>query len=185
MQIIGEILEFKGKVVPEFMKIRKYFHRKKTEKDEMASTLKEVQTLLNDVNSHYSSDNISKRNDWMNWVNARAEIYDESINQLTTAFTEVAQTLRDNTKMTEEMFIQNSRDRIIDFATKVGDDRAVVSREEFNRIFKVYEKYEEFLAERGMKNGEVSINYQIIEEAYELRIKNHSFSEDMRGYNAR
>lgn len=90
MQIIGEILEFKGKVVPEFMKIRKYFHRKKTEKDEMASTLKEVQTLLNDVNSHYSSDNISKRNDWMNWVNARAEIYDESINQLTTAFTEVA-----------------------------------------------------------------------------------------------
>lgn len=87
--------------------------------------------------------------------------------------------------MTEEMFIQNSRDRIIDFATKVGDDRAVVSREEFNRIFKVYENYEGFLAERGMKNGEVSINYQIIEEAYELRIKNHSFSEDMRGYNVR
>ena len=25
MQVIGEILEFKGKVVPEFVKIRKYF----------------------------------------------------------------------------------------------------------------------------------------------------------------
>ena len=27
MQIIGELLEFKGKVVPEFFKIRKYFKR--------------------------------------------------------------------------------------------------------------------------------------------------------------
>ena len=31
-QIIGEILEFKGKVVPEIVKIRKYFKRKKQEK---------------------------------------------------------------------------------------------------------------------------------------------------------
>ena len=29
MNIIGESLEFKGKVVPEFVKIRKYFARKK------------------------------------------------------------------------------------------------------------------------------------------------------------
>ena len=28
MQIIGELLEFKGKVVPEFFKIRKYFKRR-------------------------------------------------------------------------------------------------------------------------------------------------------------
>ena len=27
MQIVGEILEFKGRVVPEIMKIRKYFAR--------------------------------------------------------------------------------------------------------------------------------------------------------------
>lgn len=33
MQIIGELLEFKGKVVvPEFMKIRKFFKRKKEER---------------------------------------------------------------------------------------------------------------------------------------------------------
>lgn len=33
MQVIGEILEFKNKVVvPEFMKIRKYFKRRKQEK---------------------------------------------------------------------------------------------------------------------------------------------------------
>ena len=34
MQIIGEFLEFKGKVVPEFLKIRKWFTRRKREKAE-------------------------------------------------------------------------------------------------------------------------------------------------------
>ena len=29
MQVVEEVLEFKGKVVPEFIKIRKYFSRKK------------------------------------------------------------------------------------------------------------------------------------------------------------
>ena len=32
MQLIGEIIEFKGKTVPEFMKWRKYFQRKREEK---------------------------------------------------------------------------------------------------------------------------------------------------------
>ena len=32
LQVIGEILELKGKIVPEFMKIRKFFARKKKEK---------------------------------------------------------------------------------------------------------------------------------------------------------
>ena len=32
MQLIGEIIELKGKTVPEFMKWRKYFRRKREEK---------------------------------------------------------------------------------------------------------------------------------------------------------
>ena len=32
MQLIGEIIELKGKTVPEFMKWRKYFQRKREEK---------------------------------------------------------------------------------------------------------------------------------------------------------
>lgn len=182
LQIIGEILEFKGKVVPEFVKVRKYFQRKKQEKIETAQTLKEVKTLLGDVNSHYSEDNIAKRNKWMDWVNSRAEVYDSSIDTLKDTLTEIAQALRDNTKMTEEMFVQNSRDRIIDFATKAGDEKSVVSREEFNRIFKVHYRYEKFLEERKLTNGEVDIAYRIIKESYENHMKNHTFVEDIRGY---
>ena len=182
MQTIGEFLEFKGKVVPEFFKIRKWFTRRKREKAEATQTLKDVQVLLNDVNGHYSADNIAKRDGWMKWVNDRAEVYDESIKQLREALTEVMQALKDNTKLTEEMFIQSSRDRIIDFATKTSNENVMVSREEFNRIFKVYAKYEKYLEEHKMTNGEVDINYQIIKESYEQRLRDHAFTEDIRGY---
>ena len=166
IQIIGEFLEFKGKVVPEFLKIRKWFARKKNEKTEAAQTLKNVQLLLNDVNSHYSADSIAKRDDWIQWVNNRAEIYDESIKQLKETLLEITQALKDNNKLTEEMFIQSSRDRIIDFATKVADEKSIVSREEFNRIFKVYNKYEKYLEEHELTNGEVDIAHRIIQESY-------------------
>lgn len=185
MQAIGEFLEFKGKVVPEFFKIRKWFTRRKREKAEATQTLKNVQVLLNDVNGHYSADNIAKRDGWMKWVNDRAEVYDESIKQLREALTEVMQALKDNTKLTEEMFIQSSRDRIIDFATKTSNENVMVSREEFNRIFKVYAKYEKYLEEHKMTNGEVDINYQIIKESYEQRLRDHAFTEDIRGYTSR
>lgn len=185
MQAIGEFLEFKGKVVPEFFKIRKWLTRKKREKAEAAQTLKDVQVLLNDVNGHYSADNIAKRNDWMKWVNDRAEVYDESIKQLKETLSEVTQALKDNTKLTEEMFIQSSRDRIIDFATKTSNESVMVSREEFNRIFKVYAKYEKYLEDHDMTNGEVDINYQIIKESYEQRLRDHAFTEDIRGYTSR
>lgn len=183
LQIIGEFLEFKGKVVPEFVKVRKYFARKKTEKLETARTLKDVKVLLSDVNAHYSEDNIAKRDKWMDWVNSRAQVYDSSIDKLGDTLSDVAQALKDNTKMTEEMFVQSSRDRIIDFANKASDEKAMVSREEFNRIFKVHKKYEDFLEERGLTNGEVDIAYRIIKDSYEGHMRNHSFVEDIRGYN--
>ena len=182
LQVIGELLEFKGKIVPEFMKIRKYFARIKKEKEEMAKTLKEVKQLLNDVNNHYSVDNIQKRDGWIKWVNDKAVVYDSSIIEMSQKLGDAILALKDNTKMTEEMFAQSSRDIIIDFATKVSDANTMVSREQFNRIFKVHDKYEKFLDERNLTNGEIDINFQIIKDSYEEHIKNHTFTEDVRGY---
>lgn len=182
LNVIGELLEFKGKIVPEFMKIRKYFTRKKNERKETAQTLKEVRQLLSEVNSHYSADNITKRDAWMQWVNNRANVYDDSIVEINSKLSDVTEALKDNSKLTEEMFVQSSRDRIIDFATKVTDDNIIVSREEFNRIFKVYDKYERFLEERGLTNGEIDIAIHMIRESYEHHMKEHTFLEDVRGF---
>lgn len=194
-QVIGELLELKGKVVPEVLKVRKYFARRRKEKENMRKmaelypslqkvpeALDSVQKLLSNVDAHYSNDNIAKRNSWMQWVNDRATVYDDSIVEISKNLTDVTQALKDNTKMTEEMFVQSSRDRIIDFATKAGSENAVVSREEFNRIFKVYDKYERFLADRNLTNGEIDIAYRIIKSSYENHLKNHTFVEDIRGY---
>lgn len=182
MQVIGEFLEFKGKVVPECLKIRKYFARRKKEKAEAAQTLKEVKQLLNEVNGHYSADNIAMRNEWMQGVDERLKAYNDSIVEISKNLSDVTKALKDNTKLTEEMFIQSSRDRIIDFATKTSNENVMVSREEFNRIFKVYAKYEKFLEEHEMTNGEIDIAYQIIKESYEQHLLNHTFIEDIRGY---
>lgn len=178
MNVIGEILEFKGKVVPEFMNIRKYFSRKRHEKKETAQTLKEVKQLLGDVNAHYSADNITKRDSWMQWVNNRADVYDTSIVEIKNQLTSVTEVL-------EELFVQNSRDRIIDFATKVTDGKNLVSREEFNRIFKVHAKYEAFLEDRKMTNGEVDVAILVIQESYAQHMKEHTFLEDVRGYSSK
>lgn len=182
MHIIVKILEFKGKIVPEFVKVFAFHSKKKQEKQEILQALKEVKQLLNDVNQHYSEDNITKRNKWMQGVDNRAVTCGNQMAEMKDALLQVTQALNTNTKMTEEMFVQNSRDRIIDFATKVGDEQMVVSREEFNRIFKVYDKYETFLKEHKMTNGEVDVAYKIINDAYAYRLTHHLFIENLRGY---
>lgn len=178
LNIIGEIAEKSGKIVPEFMKVRKFFKRKKEEKTRQKQLLVNVETLLNDVNQHYSEDNIAKRNEWMEWVNNRTRIYDQSIAELTA----MKQSIADNNRLTLDLYININRNRIIDFASKVANDTVVISREEFNRIFKIYKEYEEVLEKHKMTNGEVDIAYRVIVEAYEERLRDHTFLEDVRGY---
>ena len=127
MHIVVKILEFKGKIVPEFVKAIAFCSKKKKEKQEMFQTLQEVKQLLSDVNQHYSEDNITKRNKWMQGVDNRAITCGSQMTEMKDALLQVTQALNTNTRMTEEMFVQNSRDRIIDFATKVGDEKIVVS----------------------------------------------------------
>ena len=177
-QVIGEFLELVGYVVPEFAKIRKYFTRKNNEKKEYCETLRKVQTLLNDVHEHYSADNITKRDEWMTWVNDRATVYDKSVDEL--------KALKDNLQVSNELildlYINVNRNRIIDFASKIANEEAIVSREEFNRIFKIYHEYEETLKKYNKTNGEVDIAIRIIKESYGSHMRNHSFIEDIRGY---
>ena len=49
LQIIGELLEFKGKIVPEYLKVRKYFKRKRKEREalsKMTNLLEEYIDML-------------------------------------------------------------------------------------------------------------------------------------------
>lgn len=182
LQVIGMFIDASNKVVNFFMPIGKRIRSSWKKKQEQEQILAEVKQLLTDVNGHYSADNIAKRDSWMTWVNDRAIVYDNTIVEYKEALDGIRDALNNNTKMTEQMFVENSRDRIIDFASKITDPlhECHVSREEFHRIFKVYEKYETFLDEHNMTNGEVEINYQIIRDEYAKRQHSHKFTEDIR-----
>lgn len=194
LQLIGEFIEVTGKVSPAVLNIRKWIMRRarkrRAEQEEMAKTLKDVnellaesKALLTEVNKHYSEDNITQRDTWIQWVNTKADVYDQKVEELIElkeSLDLIANALADNTKTTDEMFKESCRDRIINFASKVTNPLALVSHEEFRRIFKVYDAYEAFLAAHNEPNGEVETNYALIREAYADRVRTHNFIEDMR-----
>lgn len=178
LQIVGEILTFKGKAVPEIINIRRYLARKRVEREtirRIPEMMNEVKSLLDDVKKHYSDDNIALRNDWMNKVNTKLE-HDDKLMK------DINQRLERNGNDIINILIDNKRNDIINFASHVIDENYMVTREQFNRIFRIYEEYENIIAEHGLTNGEVDIALRIIKESYERHMKNHSFIEDVRGY---
>lgn len=178
MQLVGEILEFKGKVVPEFVKVRKIFTRRKKEREmmqKMEKTLDRVQATMDELNQHYSTDNIQMRDEWIKRVNSKLDQYDASM-------AELDRKLDKNNSDTLSILVDNKRNAIISFASMVIDETKPVMKEQFNRIFKLYEEYEAIISANGMTNGEVDIAIRIIREAYESHLRNHSFIEDIRGY---
>lgn len=178
-QIVGEFLELQGKVVPEIMKIRKYFARKKKEREIMASIpkmMEDTQKLVSSFEEHYSKDNIAMRDAWIAEVNHKLDRSDKIT-------AELIEKIDKNNSDTLSILIDSKRNTIIDFASKVIDDDYRASREQFNRVFKLYDEYEQIIEENGLTNGEIVISYDVIKEAYEHRLKTHTFVEDVRGYN--
>lgn len=187
MQGIGEFLEFKGKIVPEFMKIRKKFIRQRKEKEtlhemtELMPSLKKVPealerttALLESVDNHYSHDNITMRDDWMKGVN-------NNIDEIHRWMQSMSDKIDKNNEDTLAIRIENMRTDIIDFASYVSDDTKPVTKEQFRRIFRMYKDYEKILADNNRTNGEVDIAIHIIQTSYEKHLCTHSFVEDFMG----
>lgn len=184
MQAIGELLEFKGKIVPEFMKIRKWVTRKHEERctlskmtsllpslEKVPETLEKTTMLLQSVDNHYSHDNISMRDKWMQGV-------DNNIGEIHQWMKEMKAKLDKNSEDTLAIRIDNMRTVIIDFASFVSNDDHPVTKEQFKRIFKLHKEYEGIITSNGLTNGEVDIAIRIISEAYEKHLRTHSFVED-------
>lgn len=178
LQFIGEILSFKGKAVPEIINIRKYFARKKVEREiimALPDTIKEMKIIVNNIDQHYQSDNIAMRDKWIDSVNNRLDLDDKLIRSLN-------EKIDENNKDTLSLLVDSKRNTIIDFASRVSNSDVPVTKEYFNRIFKLYQEYEDIIEKNGLTNGEVDIAYRIIVESYEEHLSNHTFIEDIRGW---
>lgn len=201
------VLDLKSKILPDVISLKRYFEKRKQKKAEelaekmaqkqmftdmqksltemknnmdksLADVKKSVDDSISEMKSHYSPEKLAERDAWMNWVNERAIVYDASVKELT----KFKDTLEVTKELTLDLYININRHRIIDFANQVVNEDTPVSREAFNRIFKVYDEYEEILEKYGKTNGEVEVSIRIIREAYTAHTKNHTFIEDARGY---
>lgn len=178
LQLIGEFLNFKGKAVPEIMSIRKYFVRKKYERKvirELPDTIQDLKNIVNNIDKHYSADNISMRDKWIDSVNKKLNMEDELVRDLNKKLDEA-------NKDIVSILVDNKRNAIIDFASRVSNSSVLVTKEQFNRVFKIYKEYEDLISKNGLTNGEVDIAYRIIVESYEDHLSNHTFIEDTRGW---
>lgn len=178
LQLIGEFLNFKGKAVPEIMSVRRYFARKRTERKvirELPDTIQDLKNIVNNINEHYNADNISMRDKWIDSVNKRLSLEDELVRDLDKKIDET-------NKDIVSILVDNKRDIIINFASRVSNASVLVTKEQFNRIFKLYKEYEDLIVKNGLTNGEVDIAYRIIVESYEEHLSNHTFIEDTRGW---
>lgn len=195
-QVIGELLELKGKVVPEVLKVRKYFARRRKEKENLhkmaelypslqkvPDTLDSVRKLLSNVDAHYSHDNITMRDAWMSNVNSRLEAAETAREENRQYIKSLESKLDKNNEDTLSLLIDSKRNTIINFADLVIDEKKPVTREQFHRIFKLHKEYENIIKKNNMTNGEVDIAIRIIKESYEDHVRHHSFVEDVRGYN--
>lgn len=178
LQLIGEFLNFKGKAVPEIMSIRKYFARKKSERKvirELPNTIQDLKNIVNNIDKHYNADNISMRDKWIDSVNNKLMMEDKLVRDLDKKLDEA-------NKDIVSILVDNKRDTIIDFASRVSNSSVLVTKEQFNRVFKLYKEYEDLISKNGLINGEVDIAYRIIVESYEEHLSNHTFIEDTRGW---
>ena len=170
IEIIGCILDFKGKVVPEIINIRGYFRRKKKEKAEIAKTLEEASKTLNEVkkrldevNSHYDQDNITKRNDWMIGVNCNIENNDKLIHGLDEKIDKLLEanaSLQKKLEKVEDNVLDNEADRLRSELFDCGNRcrrNIRLHPEEMEHIRVVFKKYSTVLKQNGQ--GEKEFNF--------------------------
>ena len=159
LQIIGEIVEVSGKVVPEFFKVRKYFSRKTPEKEEMKQMIKECKQIISDFNSHYDDDNITKRNKWMNGVDKRVQEI-QKLDGKIDKILDANEKLKTKLDKVENNVLENEADRLRSELFDCGNRcrrNIRLHPEEMEHIRVVWNKYSNILHQNG--SGEKEFNF--------------------------
>lgn len=83
---------------------------------------------------------------------------------------EIANDIKNLTRMFVDKEIDDMRWEINNFATKVSEGKPC-NKDSFTHCIRIYEKYEKILKENGMENGEVEISMELINEVYKQKLK--------------
>lgn len=155
------------KVIDWFKGIGKRIKAKRDNKKNIKNTLNSVQKLLTEFNRHYSDDNISKRNEWMDWVNNKADEYNSTLDNINKRLESLDAKLEKTTSLSEKTRLDQQRQVILDFAARVNNPQYDYSKEHFRKTFRTIEEYEAYIEANNLTNGEIDHAIEVIEKAYE------------------
>lgn len=159
LNVLGSIFDFYGKVWPKIINFRRRRRERKEEKEEMVKTIQECKQIIANFNAHYSTDNISQRDNWMHNVdNSVQEIQklDGKIDKLLDANTD----LKNQIDQVKGNVLENEADRLRSELFDCGNRcrrKIRLHPEEMDHIRDVYIKYSEKLHKNGP--GEKEFNF--------------------------
>lgn len=192
MQVTGEIVEWCGKTAPAWLKIRKLITKRrdarKKKEAERDAALVAATNVIKEFNKHYSPEAIQQRDEWMCWVNKRADVYDASVKDLLalkSLIEKMSAEQKYNSEIAAQLYKDFCRNRILDFAHALVNARksekpVIYSREEFRKIHTIHSDYEAFLKKYKGTNGEVDDAMIVIRQAERGELPNIEFLEDLR-----
>lgn len=146
--------------------IKKRIKEKKEARDKLQQSLLDAQKIIKDFSVHYSEDNISQRNNWINWVNNQAEDYNKTLESIDNTLSSLKEKLDKTTNLAEETSLNQKRLSVLEFAARVNNPRYDYSKEYFLKMKKIIEEYETYIKENNISNGEIDQAIKVIEQAY-------------------
>lgn len=103
-------------------------------------------------------------------VDVLQEEHKESVKQSIRHDEMIRKDLKNLTSIFVEKQINDYRWEIINFSNRVANGE-LCNKDSYRHCFATYKKYEKLLDENGMKNGEVEISMEIINESYKQKLK--------------
>lgn len=83
---------------------------------------------------------------------------------------EIKEELEKLTRMFIDKEIDDMRWEILDFASALSSDRRY-SKEQFDHVFQIHQKYSDILEANHMENGQVTTSMEVIHEIYKEKLK--------------
>ena len=117
--------------------IKKRIKEKKEAREKMQQSLLEAQKIIKDFSVHYSEDNISQRNEWIKWVNDKAENYNKTLESIDKRLSSFDTKLEKTTKLSEETSLNQKRLSVLEFAVRVNNPQYDYSKEYFLKMKKI------------------------------------------------
>lgn len=147
--------------------------RKKREEHELVvNTAKELEELQKIIGSQERDDRISK-------VERQNEQQSHDISSVVSSVDKIQQSVDNLTDMVNvlrvdmtDKTIEDYRQCILDFGSAISEGSRRFSKEKFEHVISIYEKYEKILKDNNLSNGQVTASMEVIMEVYKEKLKN-------------